>query len=115
MGRNQSEDPSKDPQYVEPAVDAMRKQKDEVGRSCFRFVWVRAARAGGNSDGNYRWIDRAGRSSSGVVDGDGGGDCDVTYFSSCASQELERYRRQAERKAHEGSRDSMSGTKKGTR
>lgn len=29
QGRNTSEDPSKDPQYAEPAVDTMRKQKDE--------------------------------------------------------------------------------------
>lgn len=29
QGRNISEDPSKDPQYAEPAVDTMRKQKDE--------------------------------------------------------------------------------------
>lgn len=29
QGRNNSEDPSKDPQYIEPAVDTMRKQKDE--------------------------------------------------------------------------------------
>lgn len=30
QGRHTSEDPSKDPQYAEPAVDTMRKQKDEV-------------------------------------------------------------------------------------
>jgi len=29
QGRSTSEDPSKDPQYAEPAVDTMRKQKDE--------------------------------------------------------------------------------------
>lgn len=29
QGRRSSEDPSKDPQFTEPAIDAMRKQKDE--------------------------------------------------------------------------------------
>ncbi|XP_015768356.1 PREDICTED: cytoplasmic dynein 2 light intermediate chain 1-like [Acropora digitifera] len=30
QGRNTSEDPSRDPQYIEPTVDTIRKQKDEV-------------------------------------------------------------------------------------
>ena len=39
-----AEDPSKDPQYAEPAVDNMREQKDKVLLRVRHRQWVRRAR-----------------------------------------------------------------------
>ena len=43
------EDPSKDPQYAEPAVDNMREQKNKVGIVFFFFFFFLGGGGGGGT------------------------------------------------------------------
>ena len=75
-----SEDPARDPQYAEPAVDNMRAQKDEV--------WSRHL-----MDGCFVSVMKL-----------------PSKICNLFIQELERYRKMAERKAREAARDLTATT-----